>query len=57
MAGIVKLYDEFTLANGKCVSKRAFESKLNQITAGKHKCEASGVSWGQSAGGQGIFNS
>lgn len=50
MAGIVKLYDEFILAHGKCVSKRAFESKLNQLTTGKQKCETSGVSrmngWG-----------
>jgi hypothetical protein len=43
MAGIVKLYDEFTLLHGKCVSKRAFEAKLNQITTGKQKCPITGV--------------
>lgn len=41
-AGITKLYDEFTLKHGKAVSRRLFESKLNQITLGKLKCEKTG---------------
>lgn len=41
-AGMTKLYDEFILQNGRVVSRRLFESKLNQITTGKLKCEKSG---------------
>lgn len=41
-AGITKLYDEFILQNGKVVSRRLFESKLNQITTGKLKCDKTG---------------
>lgn len=41
-AGITKLYDEFILQHGKVVSRRLFESKLNQITTGKLKCEKTG---------------
>ena len=34
------------LSHGKAVSRRMFESKLNQITMGKMKCEKSGkVRW------------
>ena len=41
-AGITKLYDEFILQHGKVASRRLFESKLNQITTGKLKCEKTG---------------
>lgn len=41
-AGMTKLYDEFILQHGRVVSRRLFESKLNQITTGKLKCEKSG---------------
>lgn len=41
-AGVTKLYDEFILQHGKVVSRRSFESKLNQITTGKLKCEKTG---------------
>lgn len=41
-AGMTKLYDEFLLLHGKAVSRRLFESKLNQITTGKLKCEKTG---------------
>ena len=67
-AGITKLYDEFILQNGKVVSRRLFESKLNQITTGKLKCEKTGklrwifkdeISGGGSAGNNGniVYNS
>lgn len=41
-AGMTKLYDEFILQHGKAVSRRLFESKLNQITIGKVKCPKTG---------------
>lgn len=41
-AGMTKLYDEFILQHGRVVSRRLFESKLNQITTGKLKCDKSG---------------
>jgi len=39
---MTKLYDEFILKHGKAVSRRLFESKLNQITIGKVKCPKTG---------------
>ncbi len=39
---MTKLFDEFLLQHGKIVSRRLFESKLNQITTGKMKCEKTG---------------
>jgi hypothetical protein len=39
---VTKLFDEFLLQHGKIVSRRLFESKLNQITTGKMKCEKTG---------------
>lgn len=39
---MTKLYDEFLLLHGKVISRRLFESKLNQITMGKLKCEKTG---------------
>ena len=55
---MTKLYDEFILQHGKAVSRRLFESKLNQITIGKVKCPKSGkLRWTFKEEFSGSFNS